>query len=322
MKQEAKISVIVPVYGVERYISDCIRSLCDQTWKNLEILLIDDGSKDGSGKICDEWAKKDSRIRVFHVENGGQSRARNIGMKEASGDYIGFVDGDDAAAPEMYEHLHGLMQKYDAQIAECNFEGRKSPEPDQMQEQAVVTMSGKAAIRKQLDYYTDSRFPSTSLWSKLFEASLIKDLRLPEGCIHEEYEFLCRAFCNCQTYVYENTRLYHRTLRTDSTTAEAFSERALDKMKVFALRSSYLERSGDLELWRLARQQEFILMLYLYGECTKYGMKAQAKTIQKQLQACRKEIKASGLSKSEMTKFRLFWSCPFLYGWLKKRKRG
>lgn len=91
-----------------------------------------------------------------------------------------------------------------------------------MQEQAVVTMSGKAAIRKQLDYYTDSRFPSTSLWSKLFEASLIKDLRLPEGCIHEEYEFLCRAFCNCQTYVYENTRLYHRTLRTDSTTAEAF----------------------------------------------------------------------------------------------------
>ena len=168
MKQEAKISVIVPVYGVERYISDCIRSLCDQTWKNLEILLIDDGSKDGSGKICDEWAKKDSRIRVFHVENGGQSRARNIGMKEASGDYIGFVDGDDAAAPEMYEHLYGLMQKYDAQIAECNFEGRKSPEPDQMQEQAVVTMSGKAAIRKQLDYYTDSRFPSTSLWSKLF----------------------------------------------------------------------------------------------------------------------------------------------------------
>lgn len=111
MKQEAKISVIVPVYGVERYISDCIRSLCDQTWKNLEILLIDDGSKDGSGKICDEWAKKDSRIRVFHVENGGQSRARNIGMKEASGDYIGFVDGDDAAAPEMYEHLHGLMPK-------------------------------------------------------------------------------------------------------------------------------------------------------------------------------------------------------------------
>ena len=143
MKQEAKISVIVPVYGVERYISDCIRSLCDQTWKNLEILLIDDGSKDGSGKICDEWAKKDSRIRVFHVENGGQSRARNIGMKEASGDYIGFVDGDDAAAPKMYEHLYGLMQKYDAQIAECNFEGRKSPEPDQMQEQAVVTMSGK-----------------------------------------------------------------------------------------------------------------------------------------------------------------------------------
>ena len=148
MKQEAKISVIVPVYGVERYISDCIRSLRDQTWKNLEILLVDDGSRDGSGKICDEWAKKDSRIRVFHVENGGQSRARNIGMKEASGDYIGFVDGDDAAAPEMYEHLYGLMQKYDAQIAECNFEGRKSPEPDQMQEQAVVTMSGKAAIRK------------------------------------------------------------------------------------------------------------------------------------------------------------------------------
>ena len=95
----------------------------------------------------------------------GAEKSATNGRKKipGSGDYIGFVDGDDAAAPEMYEHLYGLMQKYDAQIAECNFEGRKSPEPDQMQEQAVVTMSGKAAIRKQLDYYTDSRFPSTSL---------------------------------------------------------------------------------------------------------------------------------------------------------------
>ena len=88
MKENPKISIVVPVYGVERYIENCIRSLCEQTWTNLEILLVDDGSKDRSGKICDEWALKDSRIRVFHVENGGQSRARNIGIGAATGNYI------------------------------------------------------------------------------------------------------------------------------------------------------------------------------------------------------------------------------------------
>ena len=89
MKDNPKISVIVPVYGVEKYIGNCIRTICGQTWKNLEILLIDDGSPDRCGEICEEWARKDSRIRVFHVENGGQSRARNIGMEAATGDYIG-----------------------------------------------------------------------------------------------------------------------------------------------------------------------------------------------------------------------------------------
>lgn len=105
------ISVIVPVYNVEKYLHKCINSILNQTYKNLEIILIDDGSTDNSGKICDEYALKDNRIKVIHKENGGLSSARNAGLDICSGDYIGFVDSDDYIAEDMYEYLYVNLKK-------------------------------------------------------------------------------------------------------------------------------------------------------------------------------------------------------------------
>ena len=107
--QKAIISVIVPVYNVKDYLDECLESIVNQLYTALEIILVDDGSTDGSAEICDNWLKRDSRVRVVHKENGGLSDARNAGMSIATGEYVGFVDGDDKIAKEMYSRLHDLM---------------------------------------------------------------------------------------------------------------------------------------------------------------------------------------------------------------------
>ena len=115
------LSIIVPVYNVEKYLEDCIESLLNQTYKNYEIILVDDGSTDSSGKICDIVAESSSKIKVIHKENGGLSSARNTGLRVARGRYIGFVDSDDYILPTMYEKLIYSMSRYKAQIASCQY---------------------------------------------------------------------------------------------------------------------------------------------------------------------------------------------------------
>ena len=321
MNMTEKISIIVPIYGVEKYIDHCIESLCNQTYTNLEILLVDDGSKDKSGLICDEWTKKDRRIKVLHIQNGGQSHARNAGLDVASGDYIGFVDGDDAACPNMYETLLKLSKKYNADIAECNFVGRKSKEPDEMEEGMLLSMNGRDAIRRQLDKRIISRYPSTSLWSKLFKAEVIRDMRLPSGKIHEEYGFLCQAFLRCGRYVYLNERLYERTLRDDSTTAAAFSERAFDKLDVFRMRNRFLMECGEQELYRLSREQEFELMLHYYGESAGAGLIKYVQMLEQELKSNRKEIICSDLSVKRKLQFALIMVSPWIYKQLRQKNK-
>ena len=119
--EENKISVIVSIYNIEKYIQRAVESICAQTYSNLEIILVDDGSTDSSGRICDEYAKKDNRIRVIHKKNGGLSSARNEGIKAATGEYIAFVDGDDWVDKSMYEDMLKAMYTYDADIAICNY---------------------------------------------------------------------------------------------------------------------------------------------------------------------------------------------------------
>ena len=115
-----RISVVVPVYNVEQYLEKCVNSIINQTYKNLEIILVDDGATDKSGKLCDELAKLDNRIMVYHKKNGGLSDARNYGVERATGDYIGFVDSDDYIDAEMYEKLYEALKKENVDVAESN----------------------------------------------------------------------------------------------------------------------------------------------------------------------------------------------------------
>ena len=120
--EQQKISVIVPVYRVEAFLDRCVQSIAEQSYKNLEIILVDDGSPDNCPAICDAWAERDSRIKVVHKQNGGLSDARNAGMAIATGEFMGFVDSDDWIAPDMYQHLYDLLETDGSDIAACGVE--------------------------------------------------------------------------------------------------------------------------------------------------------------------------------------------------------
>lgn len=186
-----KISVIVPVYKVEAYLERCVRSLCRQTYTNLEIILVDDGSPDRSGEMCDQMALEDPRISVVHKRNGGLSDARNAGIERATGDYIAFLDSDDWYDPSMLKILYELCEKNEAGIAECSyrsyFQGRV--EAETKCSGMVLEMTPVQAIESNLDW----KYCTVVAWNKLYRRDVIGDIRFPIGKLHED-EFTTHLF--------------------------------------------------------------------------------------------------------------------------------
>ena len=166
------ISVIVPVYKVEAYLDRCVQSIVDQTYRNLEIILVDDGSPDNCGAMCDAWVEKDSRVRVIHKENGGLSDARNVGMAAASGEYLGFIDSDDYIAPEMYQVLWERIAADRSDMAACGvemvFEDGTSPRR--------MTSGGSCVLDKHSAMETIVRetWLKQPVWYKLYRTDLIQ----------------------------------------------------------------------------------------------------------------------------------------------------
>ena len=174
------ISVIVPVYNVEPYLKKCLDSIIGQSYKDLEILIIDDGSTDYSGNICDEYEELDDRIRVFHTENKGLSCARNLGLDEAKGEWIGFVDSDDWIEPNMYEALLNKAEETGADVVECGFYRDYPMKPiKQTVNEKVVTGSDvlKALLNGQI---------STQVWDKIYRAVIFNTIRFPVGRSFED----------------------------------------------------------------------------------------------------------------------------------------
>lgn len=185
--EKSLISIIVPVYNCSKYLPRCIESILEQTYTNLQIILIDDGSIDNSGKICDEYAKKDYRIKVIHQANAGVSAARNAGLKIARGEYISFVDSDDYLETDMYSYLYKLIIRYHTFISVCNFyyvsthnESKASPVVNN-----ETCFSAAEAIEKLLS--------QLFVWNKLFKASLFQNIKFDEKCSYGEDIPICLA---------------------------------------------------------------------------------------------------------------------------------
>lgn len=202
------ISVIIPVYNAAPYLPGCLDSVLAQTYRELEILLIDDGSTDGSGAICDRYAAMDPRIRVLHQENGGVSRARNRGLELATGELISFVDSDDALEPDMYELLVGLLTGHDAQISHCGykrFDKQGAFVRDVNGTGRLMVQTGEEAIVCML---RGEHF-SNGLWNKLFRSSIVRDLRFREDLKNnEDVLFNVHAFSRAERTVFRDEGKY------------------------------------------------------------------------------------------------------------------
>lgn len=180
------ISIIVPVYNVEKYIRKCIDSICGQTYSNLEIILIDDGSTDSSGKICDEMAAKDGRILVIHQENKGQSQARNVGLDQAKGEYIAFVDSDDYLSLNMYEYLLKSLKENNADVVRCAiknvYEGENIEQVEQVD--SIVELS----LAEMIDGLSKCR-TRLVVWNALYKKEILAELRFVPDIIYEDVFF-------------------------------------------------------------------------------------------------------------------------------------
>ncbi|WP_288529205.1 glycosyltransferase [uncultured Eubacterium sp.] len=252
MENKPKISVIVPVYNAEKYLDRCVESIINQTFKDFELILVDDGSTDDSGVLSDKLATKDKRIKVFHKENGGVSSARNIGLDNALGKYVAFCDPDDFIHPQMYEILYKFAKDNDAECVVCNFESFSDFNNIKVQditlENKYECFSGKQAY--EYIRLSDKRNMLGCVWNKLFLKSSIHNLRFNTSLSYgEDLCFVLTFLSTIESMIVLNdVFLYYYFIRSDSVMRTLDSKKYLELY--FALIKTYeiAERNMGLEI--------------------------------------------------------------------------
>lgn len=227
MEKQDLISIIVPVYNVEKYLEKCIDSILNQDYQAFELFLVDDGSTDESGMICDAFEKKDSRIRVIHKKNGGLSDARNAAIDKMSGDYVVFIDSDDYVESNYLSVLLGLIKKYNVDISACNFvymneNGKILNRVDN--DGKILLLEQKDALSKILE----GREINTSAGMKMYSSRLFKDIRYPLGKLYEDISTTYKLFLKVDRVVYQNYSLYTYLCRGGSITKTGFTIKRMD----------------------------------------------------------------------------------------------
>ncbi len=223
------ISIIVPVYNVEKYLKKCVDSIVNQTYKNLEIILVDDGATDNSGKICDELVELDNRIKVYHKKNGGLSDARNYGVERATGDYIGFVDSDDYIDAEMYERLYEAIKKENVDVAECNLKIVYPEKTDLFTDQKYYQICNK---QEYLEEYLKIEKIFGSACVRLTKADIAKKLKFPVGKLYEDTYYAYDLIGIVDKYVIMDNPYYNYLMRENSITNAKFNPRIFDLIEI------------------------------------------------------------------------------------------
>lgn len=230
MENKPLISIIVPVYNMENYLSVCVDSILAQTYTNLEIILVNDGSKDSSAQICDNLAKKDGRIRVIHKENGGLSSARNAGLDIATGEYIGFVDSDDSIKPNMFEVLYTNLVESDSDISVCKFSNCTDQRDDGTVDNSPETLMIFSNTEALENIFIGRHFVGHA-WNKLFKAETVKDLRFFEELRNfEDVPFSVAAMLRVKKVCFTQKRLYNYLIRQGSILRGGFNENLLNAL--------------------------------------------------------------------------------------------
>lgn len=277
MDTNGLISVIVPVYNVEAYLDRCVQSIVDQTYRNLEIILVDDGSPDRCGAMCDAWAEKDSRVRVIHKVNGGLSDARNTGLAAATGEYIGFVDSDDYIRADMLGLLLEHLQKNDAQIAACGV----ALVDETGTKKGTLTRAGACVLEKQeaMRAVIEESWLKQPVWNKLYRANAIQDIPFPIGKYHEDVFWTYQAVSRAEKVSVFDAPCYFYTQRENSIMGAAYSLKRLDSLEAKQKRLAYI-RENFPELEGTAVKDLRFSCMYAMQMCLRYTKDSERQKIQ------------------------------------------
>ena len=246
-----KLSIIVPVYNVKQYIDKCITSILDQSFKDFELILVDDGSTDSSGDICETYAKLDHRVHVYHQANQGQSVARNFAIRKANGDYIGFVDSDDWIQPEMYERLINAAQDKDADVVVCRLQ-TVSEEGKIMELLGYEDSFVMDKIKATAEILQDQKMQSFP-WNKIYKRNLFDGIEYPVGRIFEDTATTYKLFykCNkvvCIPYIGYNYRINpNSSTHEKHTDIQKYIKRELDNALAFHERYLFARSHEELK---------------------------------------------------------------------------
>lgn len=239
------LSIIVPIYNVEQYLDRCIHSILNQTYQNLEIILVDDGATDCSGAIADSYAAKDKRIKVFHKENGGLSDARNYGLEHVTGDYILFIDSDDFIVNIMCERLITVASSNNADIVSCNYYIYRGDDDISIHTMSVQDDKRTFTGMDMLRYYLlkTEPFDLNVVWNKIFKLDLfngVEPVRFPKGRVQEDNFTIFRLFLNANSIVTVNEPLYYYVQRAGSIMANFTRRFMIDTIESHMYMSDYL----------------------------------------------------------------------------------
>lgn len=247
------ISVVVPVFGVEKFLSRCIKSIVNQTYRNLEIIIVDDGSPDKCPQICDEWANIDKRIVIIHKENGGLSSARNAGIEISTGEYITFIDSDDWISEDYIEYLYDLIVKNDADLVMGNYLSTSKYEHNiflngEIKEKIIT---GREFLLKILKVNTQENVQYA--WGKLYKNFRDTEIRYPEGLIDEDVPTTFKYAVTCDRVVISTKLVYAYFDNQNSILRRKFNRNRFDLLEVWKLIEDYAAIHCDEEIQKYAK---------------------------------------------------------------------
>lgn len=320
---EPLISVIVPVYKAEDYLEECVRSICDQTYRKLEILLVDDGSPDHCGKICDALALQDDRIRVFHKENGGQSSARNLGLAHITGDYVTFADSDDWIEAGYYEKMMDLIRESGAQIAAC---GMRCDFPDGHFDvvNPTYTPNAPAEFFSKSDALREVTYAekiTNSPCDKIFSAKIFRDIRFPEQRAYEDFAIMVSLLERSELVAYYGYPYYHYRMTDESVTRGSFSQKHFLESDISRERVSHYAAHYPA-LVSFAQAKHIALSLNIYVRSAGAPQFAgERKTLKNELYRSFSFAAFSRMRRNTKIKYLMFLACPPLFSYLMNKRQ-
>jgi len=314
------ISVIIPIYNVSEYLERCVNSVQGQSYKNLEIILVDDGSTDGSETICNDLEKHDSRIKVVRQKNLGVASARNAGLDASTGEYISFVDSDDYVHPDFIKYLYSKLIENDCEISICSFVGT-----DRWEYSKDINWEEKVDIydKRQIlnEFYSDMHGAIIMLWNKLISRKCIDGIRFDDGYIHEDEGTTFKFLYNANRIAFCHEVLYFYYDRRGSITGNPYSAKRLDILKAYENRIAFYEAHGENAL--LNRECQYYLSEILNNYYKVYHFLGKDKVLLKMLKDKYKKIFLSADKTKWSTGRRLLYCVcsvsPMLYGGLKRK---